>query len=82
LTCYHIGYIPILRLATSIGGVLTGRGADLIVIDDPLKAEEAWSEARRKAVNEWFDSTLVARPPVATAGWLEYAREQIKAQGM
>ncbi len=26
------------RLATSVGGVLTGRGADLIVIDDPLKA--------------------------------------------
>src|ERR1700722_16112668 len=25
------------RLATSVGGVLTGRGADLIVIDDPLK---------------------------------------------
>ncbi len=26
------------RLATSVGGVLTGRGADLIVIDDPLEA--------------------------------------------
>ena len=31
------------RLATSVGGVLTGRGADLIVIDDPLKPEEALS---------------------------------------
>jgi predicted phage terminase large subunit-like protein len=49
------------RLATSIGGVLTGRGADLIVIDDPLKAEEAYSDARRKAVNDWFDSALVSR---------------------
>ena len=29
------------RLATSVGGVLTGRGADLIIIDDPLKPEEA-----------------------------------------
>src|ERR1700757_4859692 len=29
------------RLATSTGGVLTGRGADLILIDDPLKPEEA-----------------------------------------
>ena len=29
------------RLATSIGGVLTGRGADIIIIDDPLKPEEA-----------------------------------------
>jgi hypothetical protein len=24
-------------LATSVGGVLTGRGADVIIIDDPLK---------------------------------------------
>jgi predicted phage terminase large subunit-like protein len=49
------------RLATSIGGVLTGRGADLIVIDDPLKAEEAYSDTRRNAVNEWFDTSLVSR---------------------
>jgi hypothetical protein len=25
------------RLATSVNGVLTGRGADIIIIDDPLK---------------------------------------------
>jgi hypothetical protein len=29
------------RLATSVGGVLTGRGADFIIIDDPTKPEEA-----------------------------------------
>src|SRR5215831_15852853 len=36
------------RFATSIGGTLTGRGADLIVIDDPLNAGEASSESARK----------------------------------
>jgi hypothetical protein len=36
------------RLATSIGGVLTGRGADLVIIDDPLKPEEALSQAQRQ----------------------------------
>src|SRR6516162_823052 len=36
------------RLATSVGGVLTGRGADLIIIDDPLKPEEAMSQAQRQ----------------------------------
>jgi hypothetical protein len=46
------------RLATSVGGVLTGRGADLIIIDDPLKPEEALSETPRRAANEWFDHTL------------------------
>ena len=43
------------------GGVLTGRGADIIVIDDPLKPEEALSEAQRHACNEWYDHTLYSR---------------------
>src|SRR5437773_1274520 len=49
------------RLATSTGGVLTGRGADLILIDDPLKPEEALSDARREATNEWYANTLYSR---------------------
>src|SRR5690349_21134073 len=49
------------RLATSTGGVLTGRGADLILIDDPLKPEEALSEARRDATNDWYANTLYSR---------------------
>jgi predicted phage terminase large subunit-like protein len=49
------------RLATSVGGVLTGRGADFIIIDDPLKPDEALSETQRGAVNEWFDHTLYSR---------------------
>ena len=49
------------RLATSVGGVLTGRGANFIIIDDPLKPDEALSDTQRKAVNEWFDNTLYSR---------------------
>ncbi len=49
------------RMATSVVGVLTGRGADFIIIDDPLKPEEAVSETQRKAVNEWYDHTLYSR---------------------
>ena len=49
------------RLATSVGGVLTGRGADIIIIDDPLKPDEALSETQRNGVNEWFDHTLYSR---------------------
>src|SRR5947209_4695762 len=49
------------RLATSTGGVLTGRGADIILTDDPLKPEEALSNAQRKAANEWYDHTLYSR---------------------
>src|SRR5215831_3821195 len=49
------------RLATSTGGVLTGRGADIIIIDDPLKPDEALSDAQRQGANEWFDHTLYSR---------------------
>jgi len=44
-----------------VGGVLTGRGADIIIIDDPLKPEEALSQAQRQAANEWYDHTLYSR---------------------
>jgi predicted phage terminase large subunit-like protein len=49
------------RLATSFGGPLTGRGGNYIIIDDPLKADEAMSEANRTAVNESFDRTVYSR---------------------
>jgi predicted phage terminase large subunit-like protein len=49
------------RFSTSVGGILTGRGADFIIIDDPLKADDALSEPRRRSVNEWFDNTLRSR---------------------
>jgi hypothetical protein len=49
------------RLATSTGGVLTGRGADIILIDDPLKPDEALSDAQWQTCNEWYDHTLYSR---------------------
>ncbi len=53
----HQGY----RYSTSVGGTLTGRGGDMLIIDDPLKSEDALSEARRSAVNDWYDGTLYSR---------------------
>src|SRR5215467_1422346 len=49
------------RYATSVGGTLTGRGADLIIVDDPLKAEDAMSEPARRKVIDWYGGTLVSR---------------------
>ncbi|WP_027525472.1 phage terminase large subunit [Bradyrhizobium sp. Ec3.3] len=49
------------RYATSVGGTLTGRGAELIIVDDPLKAEDAMSEVARKRVIDWYSGTLVSR---------------------
>lgn len=49
------------RLATSVGGPLTGKGGDILIIDDPLKADEAPSEANRRAVHHWYRGTLSSR---------------------
>lgn len=49
------------RLATSIDGTLTGLGGNLIIIDDPLKLDDAHSEAVRARVIEWYRSTLLSR---------------------
>lgn len=49
------------RLATSVGGTLTGRGADLIVVDDALKASEAHSPTARENCINWFNSTIHSR---------------------
>ena len=49
------------RFAVAVGGSFTGRGADVIIIDDPMKADDAQSEKTRIAVNDWYGSTLVSR---------------------
>jgi predicted phage terminase large subunit-like protein len=49
------------RLATSVDGTLTGRGGDIIIIDDPLKPFDARSDSKREHVNAWYSNTLVTR---------------------
>ena len=49
------------RMATSITGTLTGRGGDFIIIDDPIKPDEAQSDTTRDNVNEWYRTTLASR---------------------
>lgn len=57
--------------ATSSGGAITGFGAGsttindgfggAIIIDDPLKPDDAFSEVKRKAVNERYNNTIRSR---------------------
>lgn len=50
-----------MRLATSVTGTLTGRGGNLIIIDDPHKADEVLSDAKRQSTISWYRNTLVSR---------------------
>jgi len=56
------------RRATSVGGTLTGLGGDTLIIDDPLNANDALSEAIRTYVNEWFTGNLMPRLNDKAAG--------------
>ena len=49
------------RFTTSIGGTLTGRGGDILVIDDPLNATEVYSKTAREKTNTFFISSLLSR---------------------
>jgi len=48
--------------AVGRGGPITGRGAHLLLIDDPIKdAEEARSETVRRTLKEWYGSVARTR---------------------
>lgn len=56
--------------ATSSGGAITGFGAGVsdsdtfsgaIIIDDPLKPDDAFSEVKRKSINDRYNNTIRSR---------------------
>jgi len=49
------------RLATSVGGTLTGRGGEVLIVDDPIKANDADSEVARRGAIEWLRNTAFSR---------------------
>ena len=40
---------------------LIGRGGDVLIIDDPVKANDANSDVAREAANDWFHNTALSR---------------------
>lgn len=49
-------------VAAGVGTAITGRGADILLIDDPFKdRQEADSELQRKRVWDWYTSTAYTR---------------------
>ena len=49
------------RYATSVGGTLTGEGADIIILDDPQTPMQANNSKGQRRVNDWYDQTLSSR---------------------
>jgi predicted phage terminase large subunit-like protein len=54
----HIGGM----LTVGVGGSPIGRGADLMIVDDPVKSfEDAMSPLKRERVKEWWTGTMESR---------------------
>lgn len=49
------------RRATSVGSGITGSGADIIIVDDPLKVQDATSEIALKNATDWWTKTMYSR---------------------
>jgi len=52
----------------SPGGGITGRGADIVIIDDPLGASYADDNDRRERINAWYDQNIFQRLNNKTSG--------------
>jgi len=49
-------------IGTGPGGTVTGKGADYLVVDDPVKnAETAFNAVAMKKINSWIMNTLLSR---------------------
>jgi hypothetical protein len=68
----HRAWLPARHLGRR---VLIGRGADIIIIDDPLKPKEALSQTQPQAATEWFHHTLCVDPR-SNAGIVELYRRR------
>lgn len=56
------GRAPGSMTAVGVGGALTGRRADVIVVDDPIKdSKHADSPVIRQAIKDWYQSVALTR---------------------
>jgi len=49
------------RYATSVGGPFTGRGCDILILDDIQQPDDVLSDVARGRAPEWFDGTAMQR---------------------
>lgn len=49
-------------VTVGIGGGLTGRALDVLIIDDPYKdPKDAWSPTVRRSIQDWYDTVATTR---------------------
>ncbi|MGB7129190.1 MAG: phage terminase large subunit, partial [Candidatus Sulfotelmatobacter sp.] len=64
-------------VATSVGGSVTGVGADVLIADDLLSQDDSYSDAVRQATNRWIDSTWETRLNNPATGVFVYISQRL-----
>jgi len=70
------------RLSTSVGSALTGEGGNIIVVDDPNAAQEAFSDATIESTIEWWDSALSTRLNDPKSGAFVIIQQRLSEQDL
>lgn len=70
------------RLATSVGGALTGEGGGIIMIDDPHNNVDMESEAVRQTTIDWFDNSLSTRLNNARTGAMVLVMQRLHEEDL
>lgn len=70
------------RLATSVGGALTGEGGGIIMIDDPHNNVDMESEAVRHTTIDWFDNSLSTRLNNARTGAMVLVMQRLHEEDL
>jgi hypothetical protein len=70
------------RVSISVGGSMTGRGGNFIIIDDPLKAEEGLSRPARERVNDYYGTTLLTRLDSKIDGVIVLVMQRLHAEDL
>jgi predicted phage terminase large subunit-like protein len=65
------------RVATSTGGSITGKGADILMIDDGMNPQEAFSETKRQSALDWFSQTFFSRLNNAKTGTIVNIQQRL-----
>ena len=66
----------------SINGSVLGTGADLIVIDDPIKTKDVSSRVQRQKVNDLFDNSLYTRLDDKSRGAIVIVMQRLHAEDL
>jgi predicted phage terminase large subunit-like protein len=70
------------RIASSVGGAVTGEGGDFIVSDDPNAAKSAQSETIRESTNDWWDHAMSTRLNDPKTGRIIVVMQRLHVQDM